>query len=317
MLFSWRDSSPDHGILSSLRVSTSTLPKPVDSVGPVKALGILMKSEYRVSVFVFSLITAYLLATNLSPNFLLLGELVVAWYSVTFGVYVFNGLTDVKEDRIDHPNRPFASGKVSERDGWIIFATFAGISFVVSIAISVVCFILILSAFLLGVAYSHPAVRAKRRFPLKILVSIPGAVLCSLCGGIVAGNLDGPVIFSAIFFGLFALVTLLLGDVSDVPGDTAAGVRSLPIVIGQKNAVSFIIFLPLTIAFLGLALFETSHLNPAFPLVILAITSYSTVNIAMLLEQHDDYLFAKKVKSRLRLIHFALQLSLILGLLTL
>ena len=96
-----------------------------------------------------------------------------------------------------------------------------------------------------------------------------------------------------------------------------AGVRSLPIVIGPKNALSLIIFLPLTIAFLGLALFEMAHLNPAFPLVILIITSYSTVNIAMLLEQHDDHAFAKQVKTRLRLVHFALQLSLILGILVL
>ncbi|MFI5420942.1 MAG: UbiA prenyltransferase family protein, partial [Nitrososphaerales archaeon] len=224
MSFPWRESLDSSGDRASpsLRVSTSTLPKPIDSVGPIRALGMLMKSEFRVSVFVFSLVTAYLLATNLKPNFLLLGELIVAWYFVTFGVYVLNDLTDVKEDRIDHPTRPFASGKISVRDGWIIFATSAGISFVVSIAISVTCFILVLAAFLLGVAYSHPAIRAKKQFPLKILVSIPGAVLCSLCGGIVAGNLDGPVIFSAIFFGLFSLVTLLLGDVSDVPGDTAA-----------------------------------------------------------------------------------------------
>ena len=103
-----------------------------------------MKSEFRVSVFVFSLVTAYLLATNLRPNFLILGELIVAWYFVTFGVYVLNGLTDVKEDRIDHPTRPFASGKVSVRDGWIIIAASIGISFIVSIAVSVVCLIMVL-----------------------------------------------------------------------------------------------------------------------------------------------------------------------------
>jgi hypothetical protein len=82
-----------------------------------------MKSEYRVSVFVFSLITAYLLATNLRPNFLQLGELIVAWYFLTFGVYVFNALTDVEEDRIDHPSRPIASGKIPLRTAWFIFGT--------------------------------------------------------------------------------------------------------------------------------------------------------------------------------------------------
>ncbi|MDA4111012.1 MAG: UbiA family prenyltransferase [Thaumarchaeota archaeon] len=302
---------------SSVVRPTDASPAALTPLGHVRAFWTLMKSEYRVSVFVFSLITAYLLATNLKPNFVQLGELIVAWYFVTFGVYVFNSLTDVEEDRIDHPKRPIPSGRVSIKDGWIAFVTSIGVSFVVSFSISTICFILVLTSFVLGIAYSHPSIRAKRRFPLKILVSIPGAMVCSLCGGIVAQNLDGPVYFSAIFFGLFSLVTLLLGDISDVQGDTVAGVRSLPIVIGQRNSIFFVALLPMVIAFLGLAFFQAAHLNPLFPLIILAITTYSTLNIVTLLQKYDDHVFANKIKSRMRIIHFALQLSLILGLLVL
>src|SRR4029077_8481411 len=159
MFFPWQRNfrSDDPGYdRSTIQVSTAALPKPVETVGLIESFWTLMKSEYRVSVFVFSLITAYLLATNLKPNFVQLGELIVAWYFVTFGVYVFNALTDVAEDRIDHPSRPIASGKIPLRNAWIAFATSIAISFVTSIIISVVCFILILASFLLGVAYSHP-----------------------------------------------------------------------------------------------------------------------------------------------------------------
>jgi geranylgeranylglycerol-phosphate geranylgeranyltransferase len=284
-------------------------------VAPLRSFASLAKSEYRVTMFVWSLVIAYLLATDLKPNFVQLGELVVAWYFISFGVYVFNALTDVEEDRIDHPGRPIASSSVSISDAWKIFGASITIAFVTSLFISIPCLILVLTSFLLGVAYSHPSIRAKRRFPLKVAVSVSGAVIVSLCGGIVAGNLDGAVYFSAIFFGLFAMVTLLLGDISDIRGDTAAGVKSLPVVIGVRNSILFVACIPLVIAFIGVAFFRMADLNPLFPIVIVIVTVYSSANIISLLGKYDDYEFVRRVKSRMRLVHFLIQFSLILGLL--
>jgi len=51
--------------------------------------------------------------------------------------------------------------------------------------------------------------------------------------------------------------------------------------------------------------------------MILIITIYSTLNIISLLGRYDDYEFVRRVKSRMRLVHFAIQLSLVLGLLVL
>jgi geranylgeranylglycerol-phosphate geranylgeranyltransferase len=283
----------------------------------LKSFAILAKSEYRVTIFVWSLVTAYLLATDLKPNFVLLGELVVAWYFISFGVYVFNALTDVKEDRINNPKRPLASNSISTRDAWEIVIASVMISFTTSVLISVPSFILVLASFLLGIAYSHPRIRAKSFFPLKILVTVLGAVIVSIAGGIAAGNLDTAVYFSAIFFGLFAMVTLLLGDVSDVRGDQASGVKSLPSVIGLRNSVFFVASIPLVIASIGVVFFRMANFNPLFPIVIVAITAYSTLNIISLLGKYDDNLFVRRVKSRMRLVHFILQLSLILGVLVL
>ena len=283
----------------------------------IKAFGILARSEYRVTMFVWALTTAYLLATDLKPNLAQLGELVLAWYFLCLGVYVFNALTDVEEDRIDHPRRPMPSGRVSISDGWLVFGTSIAIAFVAGFLISPICFIIILGTFVLGIAYSHPSIRAKQRFPPKMIVSVLGAVSVSLCGGIVAGNLDGAVYFSAIFFGLFAMVTLLLGDLSDIPGDTASGIRSLPVVIGARNSIFVISLIPLIIAFIGVAFFRMANLNPLFPVLIVIIAAYSSLNIISLLGKYDDYTFIRQVKSRMRVIHFIIQLSLIVGLLVL
>ena len=168
------------------------------------------------------------------------------------------------------------SGKVSIRDGWIVFGASIAIAFVASFFINAICFIMILGTFVLGIAYSHPSIRAKRRFPPKMIVSVLGAVSVSLCGGIVAGNVDGAVYFSAIFFGLFAMVTLLLGDLSDIPGDTASGIRSLPVVIGAQNSIFVIALIPLAIAFIGVAFFRMANLNPLFPVLIVVIAAYNS-----------------------------------------
>jgi geranylgeranylglycerol-phosphate geranylgeranyltransferase len=287
------------------------------SLDHVKAFGILARSEYRVTMFVWALVIAYLLATDLKPNSFQLVELVVAWYFLCLGVYVFNALTDVEEDRIDHPRRPMPSGRVSITDGWLVFGISNSIAFVASFLISPICFILILGSFVLGIAYSHPTIRAKRRFPPKMIVSVVGAISVSLCGGIVAGNLNAPVYFSAVFFGLFAMVTLLLGDLSDIPGDTAAGVRSLPVVIGARNSIFVIALIPLVIAFIGVAFFRMANLNPLFPVLIVVIAAYSSINIISLLGKYDDYAFVRQVKSRMRIVHFVIQLSLLVGLLVL
>jgi len=287
-------------------------------LAPIRSFASLAKSEYRVTMFVWSLVIAYLLATNLKPNFLTLGELVVTWYFVTFGVYVFNALTDVEEDTIDHPSRPLVSTTVSISDAWKIFGVSTVISFATALFVGPTCLIFVIVSFLLGVAYSHPSIRAKRRFPLKVIVSVLGAVIVSICGGLVAGNLDAPVYFSAIFFGLFAMVTLLLGDISDIPGDMAAGVKSLPVIIGARNSILIVSFIPLIIASIGVAWFlSAANLNPLFPVLLVIATSYSTLNIISLLGKYDDYLFVRQVKSRMRVVHFILQFSLILSLLVL
>ncbi len=284
---------------------------------PLKSFAILARSEYRVTMFVWALVTAYLLATDLKPNLIQLGELVVAWYFISFGVYVFNALTDVEADRIEHPSRPLASNSVPITDAWAIFAVSIAVAFETSFFIGIPCLILVLASFLLGIAYSHPSIRAKRLFPLKVLISVSGAVIVSLAGGIIGGNLDAAVYFSAIFFGLFAMVTLLLGDISDIPGDTAAGVKSLPVVIGARNSIFFIACIPLAIAFIGVAFFRMANLNPLFPVLIVIITAYSSLNLISLLGKYDDYEFVRLMKSRMRLVHFAIQLSLLLGLLVL
>jgi geranylgeranylglycerol-phosphate geranylgeranyltransferase len=284
---------------------------------PLRSFFSLAKSEYRVTMFVWALVIAYLLATDLKPNLIQLGELIVAWYFISFGVYVFNALTDVDEDQIDHPSRPLASHSVPITDAWTIFAVSITIAFVTSAFIGVPAFVFVLASFLLGIAYSHPSIRAKRRFPLKVLVSVSGAVIVSICGGVVAGNLDAPVYFSAIFFGMFAMVTLFLGDVSDVRGDTAAGVKSLPVVVGARNSILVIAIIPLVIAFIGVAFFRLANLNPLFPIVLVIITAYSSLNIISLLGRYDDYEFVRQVKSRMRFVHFLIQFSLLIGLLAL
>ena len=55
-------------------IQTPKGPKMRSALAPLKSFASLAKSEYRVTMFVWSLVIAYLIATDLKPNFLQLGE---------------------------------------------------------------------------------------------------------------------------------------------------------------------------------------------------------------------------------------------------
>jgi 4-hydroxybenzoate polyprenyltransferase len=181
-------------------------------------------------------------------------------------------------------------------------------------AATVALFVLFL---LLGLSYSIPRTNVKKRFPLKAVVPSSGAAVISLAGGVAAQGLSPVIFFAAFSFALFALVTLLIGDIADLKGDAKTGVRSFPLVVGPKNSVWTVIMIPLIISALGVVLFQFARLNIVFPIILIGLAVYCSITMRPLLSGYDNPTVCRKVKTRMRVVHFLLQLTFIIGVLAL
>ena len=277
---------------------------------------IIARSELRVLIFVWALVVSYLLASKLEPNYSILTLLAPAGYLLTLGVYVLSDIADVEDDRINSPDRPLASGRVELRDAEIIAVTSISASLLIASAISTSTLEVFVVLVLLGLSYSVPRASVKRAFPLKAVVPSAGAAVITLAGAIAAQGLSPVIFFVAIAFSLFALVTLLLGDIADLKGDFRTGVRSFPIVLGPKNSVRFVMVIPIIIGGLGVVFFRLIELNIAFPVLLVCFCAYSSIAMSPLLSRYDDPVVCRKVKSRMRIAHFLMQLIFILGIIS-
>jgi geranylgeranylglycerol-phosphate geranylgeranyltransferase len=297
--------------LESSKSTHEPLPRFVNSVFQI------VKSEVRVLIFVWAITVSYLVASKLQPDHVTLVLLPFAGYFLALGIYVLSDAADIEDDRTNSPNRPLPSGRATKREAEILAITAIAASFVFAAFIGLATTILFLVFLLLGLSYSLPRVNVKRTFPLKLVVPVTGAGVFSLAGGAASQGLSAIIFFPSIAFALFGLVTLLIGDISDVRGDLATGVRSFPVVVGAENSVRLVISIPFVLSALGVIFFLTGQLNISFPVLLIATSAYCLITMRPMLSASDDPAVCRKVKSKMRIVHFVIQLIFIVGILTL
>ncbi|AYY13363.1 hypothetical protein EF847_12335 [Actinobacteria bacterium YIM 96077] len=142
---------------------------------------------------------------------------------------VLNDIADVDADRVNHPERPFPSGRVSIRQGWfVVVACFLGALLCGAIlAYSVLGYIMLGLHLALSVAYSCPGVRLGRHWLLGPLTLV-SATVCGIwfilsCTPLAPGVV---VLISSVCF-LHHLLVIPLKDIKDVAGDALVGGTSL------------------------------------------------------------------------------------------
>ena len=156
-----------------------------------------------------------------------------------------NQIYDLPIDRINKPNRPIPSGKMSIKEAWIASLVFYVIAWVLAWFVTPYgnpddhsCFWIVLIASFLTYVYSGPPFRTKRLGILaNITIAIPRGLLLKVAGWSSVKPIWGmePWYIGAIF-GLFLLGAATTKDFSDMKGDAADGCRTLPILYGVKKA---------------------------------------------------------------------------------
>lgn len=210
--------------------------------------------------------------TLLAPSLGMLSGGLVAWYAAgpklvhgdaLFAVLVLgtlaaallnaasnavNQIFDLDIDRINKPDRPLCTGKVSRTGAWV----FAGISATGALLMAALVstltrhwgtVALFAAAALMSLAYSAPPMRMKARgWWANITVAIPRGTLLKVAGWSMCQSVVSvEAWYIGLIFGLFLLGATSTKDFADVRGDAAYGVRTLPVAYGAERAARMVV----------------------------------------------------------------------------
>ena len=207
----------------------------------------LCRSDVRAITFMAAL-AGYLLAYDTIDSTAVIKALFISLFLYNF-VYVFNSITDIKEDKINKPERALPSGRIKKKHAYI-YLLFLTIGSLVGIPIlfSGISIVFAYMVLLIGFLYSaHP-------FEIK---KIP--ILASFITGwgiahplLITGGMKIFIYFAAFTF--LASGVTILKDLSDIEGDRAAGrkvitdlmsFRSIFIISALSIITSIVIFVQL------------------------------------------------------------------------
>ena len=171
---------------------------------------------------------------NAAPDQLLLVATAVA--ATTFAVGAGNAINDYFDsdiDRINSPERPIPRGAVSERGALVfsavLFALAAGLALTLpTLALAIATFNLVLL-----VAYTE-FFKGTPGAGNALVAYLGGSTF--LFGGATVGNVE-PTVVLGLLAAVSTLAREIIKDVEDVDGDREEGLRTLPIVIGDRRAL--------------------------------------------------------------------------------
>jgi homogentisate phytyltransferase / homogentisate geranylgeranyltransferase len=213
------------------------------------------------SLSVLALFTIAIATTHQPIGWLSIGQLMVTWIACLLGnIYIvgLNQLYDVEIDRVNKPDLPLASGKLSIAQGqWIV-----GVSGLLGIATANPSgqwlFATVALSLAIGTAYSLPPIRFKQYSLLAALciLTVRGCIVNiglflhfnRLFTG--ADSLPPSIWILTLFILVFTVAIALFKDVPDLEGDRQYQIETFTIVLGKLTVFNFTRW-AITIAYLG------------------------------------------------------------------
>jgi chlorophyll/bacteriochlorophyll a synthase len=153
---------------------------------------------------------------------------------------VVNDWFDREVDQLNEPHRPIPSGRVPGRSGLAFAILWTLCSLALGALLGPLGFAATALALVSAWLYSAPPVRLKRNgWWGNLAVGLSYEGLAWICGAAVLTGgtaLPWPIVFVALFYSLGAHGIMTLNDYKSVAGDRIAGVRSLPVQLGEQRA---------------------------------------------------------------------------------
>jgi geranylgeranylglycerol-phosphate geranylgeranyltransferase len=166
------------------------------------------------------------------------------WLNLLFGfltgftfcaaAMVINDYYDRKIDAINEPQRPIPSGTVKPKEAKVFVIVLSVVGFVFAGFVSVLCFVVAVAALAITAKYITVGKRS----------GLPGNFLVSICVAIpfIYGSITsiGTVGLNVLLFASMAFLSNTGREITkgivDAKGDSAEGVKTLAVRLGEKNA---------------------------------------------------------------------------------
>jgi geranylgeranylglycerol-phosphate geranylgeranyltransferase len=201
---------------------------------------------------------------------------IIAAFLICASGDVINDYVDIEIDKINKPERPLPSGRISKKAALYYFWILGIVGIIASWFVSLPFFGLALFNFVVSSGYTW------KLKPIPGLKNVAVAWLGAssfLAGGLIAG-ISIPLLL-LLLVAISFVVTLgreIIMDIGDMEGDRKAGIRTLPIRFGIKGPKIFAYLLIFLGCILLLAPFALGPFKPAYwigavPAVLLCIYS--------------------------------------------
>lgn len=216
-------------------------------------------------------------------SFVLLVIGAASWACATLAVYIYNGVEDVEEDRLNGSSRPIARGELSVSQAMVAVGVLGTLSITGGVFVHHDLAWGAAAMLVMGWLYSGPPFYLKRWPAALAVIAAVAAVLTYNTGYTLSGS-PGERLPLLVFAGFMALWMGLVGqtkDLSDVPGDKKAGRRSLPVTWGEETArlAISVVALALGIGFLIIGLFQIEGLLLAAITVFVGALAVSALSL--------------------------------------
>jgi len=182
----------------------------------------------------------YSATTPSLSNNLLIVNILLAVISMTLAALfciITNNIVDQDIDRLSNQSRPLITGNISFNTYLTIGIAAALLALVYAIAINLNALLIISTIMVTYSLYSLPPLRFKRIPVVSKLVISGNSLVIILLGYLLQHhNLQQfPLILVPLFLIGFTLSINFI-DLKDFHGDSAAGIKTIPVLIGTRNA---------------------------------------------------------------------------------
>ncbi len=245
----------------------------------------LVRIEHAVMYAIAVIIGAVLVGgTNAVTEMVLIGALVSVF--LEFGAFSLNDYIDIKADRINRrTDRPLVTGEISPKAALFIgLFSFLIANLVALFYLPIQAFYIVFLFTILSLAYDF----ILKNMPLigniiiALTMAVPfffGAFIFSIEANLSSAQFQPALCLSAIAF-FVGLGREIIKDIEDMKGDQSTGGKTLPILIGKKNAARFAVLLFSISIILSLVPFFTFFSGKLLYLTVL-ITDAMLLDVSM------------------------------------